>query len=500
MAGESGIFGINSGFDSAELIDNLVLLQRRPIDLTIAKRDVDQAKLAVFQDLKNRLQIFKTTATNLNTDSKFLSTAGSFANNSSTDNNSVVDISTTSQAIEGDFSLVVESLAKAGKVVSNGFSSLTSTIPHGTFEIMVGSTRTLIEVNSTNDTLDELRLAINNSGADVQASFLNDGDSTNPIRLIISGKSTGADNSISADLFQTNLGTGPLSSSDLAFTSTQTAQDAIIQVDGISINKSSNTIDDVIQGTTLNLQTAGSGTVSLASNFTAIKENIDSFVQDYNDTINFLKELLSFDPDTNETGVLFGNFTVQNLQSTLRNSITSQVTGTTGTFEFLSQIGITTEADGTLTVDDAELTDALEEDVNSVSELFASKGTTTSSNVTFVGFTSETVAGTYDLRVLNGTPQLSVSGANNFTDATGSGTFFAGAEGTDAEGLNFRIDTTTDGNFGTINLSLGVAEVIKRELTKLTDASLQGPLVAETTTFTNSIKDFDNTIDRKSVV
>ena len=145
-------------------------------------------------------------------------------------------------------------------------------------------------------------------------------------------------------------------------------------------------------------------------------------------------------------------------------------------------------------MDTGDLADALTTDVTNVSQLFASTGATTSTSVTFVGFTNDTVAGTYDLQVSNGTPQLSNENANTFVNATGSGNFFAGASGTDAEGLNFRISTVTNGTFGTITISLGIAETLNRVLITLTATSLNGPLSAEIDTATDSIRDFDETI------
>jgi flagellar hook-associated protein 2 len=60
--------------------------------------------------------------------------------------------------------------------------------------------------------------------------------------------------------------------------------------------------------------------------------------------------------------------------------------------------------------------------------------------------------------------------------------------------LNFRISSLTDGDYGTITLTLGVAELTNRILANLTDSSLDGPLEAEIDTATETIEDFDDTI------
>ena len=194
---QTAIFGINSNLDTGGIIDNLVALQRSPIDIVEAKRALEDAKLLSFQDLRGRLQTFKSILTTFNTEAEFLATKSSFANTNATDTNSVVSLSTSSQASSGTFSLTVNNLARETKIVSAGFASTSGAVTQGDIVIIVGTTSATITIDSTNDTADGLRLAINNSGLDVKATFLNDGSSTNPVRLVISGTQTGADNSVS---------------------------------------------------------------------------------------------------------------------------------------------------------------------------------------------------------------------------------------------------------------------------------------------------------------
>ena len=489
---ESLISGINSNLDTNDIVSKLISLQRRPIDLLEAKADLEAEKLLAFQELQSRLQTFKSVVTTINSETKFLSTKGVFSNNSASDTNQVITLDTTSQAASGTFSLVVNQLARESKLVSASYSATSDTIPQGILNITVGTTTTQININSTNNTLDGLRLAINNSGANIQASFLNDGSSTNPIRLLVAGTKSGADNSVSLSINQALIGAE--TQEVLSFTTTQSAQNASFTLDGITITKSNNTVTDVITGATINLQSAGSGIVTLSSDQTAIKEKVNAFVDGYNELSAFLDGQQFLDTDTGSTGLLFGNFTVQNLQQSLRNTLSSAVPGVSGTFNSLSQIGIRTQSDGTISIDDAKLTADLNTDIGSVSNLFASKGTTSNNNVTFIGFTKDTVAGTFDLRVVGGVPQLSVSGQNQYSDAAGSGNFFSGAVGTAAEGLNFRLGNLSDGSYGTITLSLGVGETIDRVIQNLVDKSLKGPLTTEIDTFTKTISDVDEQI------
>ena len=486
---QNAVFGINSNLGTQDIINKMVSLEARSMDLVEAKKQIEQQKLASFKELKNRLQTFKSVVTTLNTESRFIVNKSVFSNNSSSDNNKVVDITTTSSATSGTYSLVVDNLATEPKIISNGFANTTSELENGRVKVTSGSASSTVTINSTNNSLDGLRLAINNLGLDVKASFLNDGDDTVPVRLLISGNLTGATGAVTMRYSKDSI--YPVD--EISFTTTQEAKNASFSIDGVSISKSSNTVSDVISGAALKLQSAGSGTISLSTDTNAITTKVSDFVDEYNEISLFLSEQLALDSETEETGVLFGNFAVQNLQQILRSSISNAVTGITGDYTYLSQIGITTKSDGSLILDTDELSDALVDDIQNVSQLFSSKGTVTHSSVAFVGFTSDTEPGYYDLQVSSIVPQLSNSGASTFVNASGSGNFWAGSSG-DSTGLNFRISGLTNGSYGQIWLSIGVAEILNRQLENMVDTSLNGPLVTELDTITETVDDYNITL------
>ena len=490
---QNAVFGINSNLDTQDIINKMVSLEARSMDLVEAKKQIEQQKLASFQELKNRLQTFKGVVTTLNTQSRFIVNKSVFSNNSFSDSNKVIDITTTSSASSGTYSLIVNNLATESKLITSGYAGTTTSIASGTVTIVIGSSASAtVTINSTNNTLDGLRLAVNNLGLDVKASFLNDGDTTNPYRLLISGTQTGSSGTVtmSHTTTQTPFSGG---SAGVSFETTQTARDASLLLDGVSITKSSNTVTDVISGAALKLQSAGSGTISLSTDTEAITTKVSDFVEEYNDISLFLAEQLALDSETEETGVLFGNFAVQNLQQILRSSISTKVKGISGDYTYLSQIGITTQSDGTIILDTDDFSDALVGDIENVSQLFSSNGSVTNSSVAYVGFTSDTEPGYYDLQVSNGAPQLSNSGASTFVNASGSGNFWAGSSG-DSTGLNFRISSLTDGSYGQISLSIGVAEILNRELKDMVDSSLNGPLVTELDTIKETVDDYNETL------
>ena len=68
----NAVYGINSNLDTQDIINKMVSLEARPMDLVEAKRTIEQQKLSSFQELKKRLQTFKSVVNTLNTESRFI--------------------------------------------------------------------------------------------------------------------------------------------------------------------------------------------------------------------------------------------------------------------------------------------------------------------------------------------------------------------------------------------------------------------------------------------
>nr|NIQ01417.1 flagellar filament capping protein FliD [Nitrospinaceae bacterium]NIR55437.1 flagellar filament capping protein FliD [Nitrospinaceae bacterium]NIS85877.1 flagellar filament capping protein FliD [Nitrospinaceae bacterium]NIT82721.1 flagellar filament capping protein FliD [Nitrospinaceae bacterium]NIU44930.1 flagellar filament capping protein FliD [Nitrospinaceae bacterium] len=451
----TSIFGLRSGFDSASLVEKLIALQARPMDLKLAQIAAQETKLEAFQDLRSKLQTFQSALNSLGTVDRFQVSSADFVKTAGTGN--VLSVAASSSASPGTFDITVNALAQETVLLSDdGYNDPTDAIEKGPIapgnyfvEVTVGGTPTQIAIDP-NDSIQSVVDAINNSGADVTASIIDDGAAVDPFKIVIQGNQPGTANAVTARVFNEIGGAQTL---QLSFTVVQAESDASVAVDGVTFARSTNSINDIIPGVTLNLESVGSGTLTIAIDNDAIAGKIEDFVKAFNQLMAFIDSETTFNPETFETGTLFGNTAVQGLETSLRRIVTGQVSGVSGNFEFLSQIGITTQDDGQLALDRVKLDQALTADLNNVTELFTSSGTASDPNVTFVGFTDNTVAGTYDVRVVGGVPQLSPSGAGTFVDAVDNGSFFTGAAGTDAEGLSFSMATLVDGNYGTINLS-----------------------------------------------
>lgn len=189
-------------------------------------------------------------------------------------------------------------------------------------------------------------------------------------------------------------------------TQTIEAQDANLTVNGLSVTRDSNLVAGVISGTTLNLRATTSGpiTISVESDPDALIENIQSFVDSYNELKSLSDELTAFDPSAGTNGrgsILMGDSTLRTVTSSINSLLRSTVTGLTGSVRSLAEIGITTDQNNSfqLSFDVAKFTEKFQSAPDTIKALFANAGSATDSQIDYVSSTSETLPGTYDIEI-----------------------------------------------------------------------------------------------------
>jgi flagellar hook-associated protein 2 len=156
------------------------------------------------------------------------------------------------------------------------------------------------------------------------------------------------------------------------FSQAAAGANASLTVDGIPISSASNTVTGAIGGVTLNLlnQTAGSQVnLSLSSDTTQVSNAIQSFVTDYNSAISLVNTQFAYNASTGSQGVLGGDSTVRDLQSTLLGALSYTATGPTSVSS-LSSLGISVNNDGTLAVDSTTLNNAVANNSTDVQSFF----------------------------------------------------------------------------------------------------------------------------------
>jgi len=149
------------------------------------------------------------------------------------------------------------------------------------------------------------------------------------------------------------------------------AQDAIFTVDTLQVTRSSNTVSDVINGITFTLKKDSStATITVNDDIDTIVSNVQAFVDAYNNVVNYVAQNGTYDTDTHTGGPLYAESIPKNIISHLRRIITSRVTGLPEDLRTLSQIGVSTNRDGTLSIDTSTLREKLNSDIDGVKDIF----------------------------------------------------------------------------------------------------------------------------------
>jgi flagellar hook-associated protein 2 len=169
-------------------------------------------------------------------------------------------------------------------------------------------------------------------------------------------------------------------------------QNATFTLDGLTASRPTNTITDAISGVTFTLKADGGATSNVTVNrdTSTIKSNVEAFVKAFNDTMDTVASYSTYDPDSGATGILFGDGNMQSLVDGLYEQITENVDGLAASMANISQAGVSLNQNGRLEINDAELMEALNENLDGVAKLFRAYGTPTNSAVQFVSSTDKT--------------------------------------------------------------------------------------------------------------
>src|SRR5690606_19369451 len=290
-----------------------------------------------------------------------------------------------------------------------------------------------------NNTLQGLANEINEADAGVSASIINTGEG---YRLVLNSDETGTANAI-------NLSTGAADGSALAnfvagVEETTTATDAVFTINGIQVTKSSNTIDDVVDGITFNLTGEGASTVKIEQNTAAVAERVQAFIDKFNALQSTISDLTSFNTETGQGSLLTGDSTVRNIQNQLKRVLSEVIPGLeNANVRSLADVGITTDfRTGNLQFDSQRFQQQLLANPDDVTALFAEQGRASDSQIEFVRSGSNTQPGSYDINVT----QMATRGSLNFA-AGEIGTINVG----ETNAFTFRVDEET-----TVSVSLDV--------------------------------------------
>jgi flagellar hook-associated protein 2 len=418
---------LSSGLDVQTIVDQLIQVERAPIARMETQSGTLQSRIKALQSLNTKLSalldklnnaLFKDETAPLNLpagfERRFAKSIFAVRKAASSDESAVL-ASAAKGASVGSYAVTVSSLAKARTEASGNFADTdTTTVGTGTLVIQVGTKDAVtINVDETNNTLEGVRQAINNANAGVSATILNDGTSA-PYRLLITAKATGTVNAFTV--------TDSLSGGQsLGLTETQAAVDAQFTVNGIRLTKSTNTVSDVISGITFTLKaiTAAPVEVTVENDTDAAIAGVKELITAYNEVNSYANSQAKYDADKKQAGILAGDVTLRNTLQRIQESLTGQIANNfTGGLQYVGEVGLKVNSDGSLSLDEAKLKSALESDLTGVAGLFLGDGaaataesiSASDSRVTYSSRTPATQAGTYSIEITSLAQRASVAG------------------------------------------------------------------------------------------
>ena len=379
--------GLGSGLDISSIVSQLVAVEGDAKTILLAdKQSGIQSEITAFGSLKSLLSTFQTSTAKLKT-------ASTFDASLATSSNPDIFTASTSGAVEpGSFDIEVRQLAEAHKLLSAGYTDADTIVGEGTLTINVGSDSFDVVIDSSNSSVAGIRNAINqatdNTGVSATVINVDDGSGTATLaKLVLRSDNSGSESAISItvddddgiDTDATGLSALYYDPDDAVnpeqMSEINPALAAEVYIDGQRVLSQSNTVVNAIDGVTLNLLQEDSGTnhtLTIAQDRDSIAGSIDLFVSNYNSFVSLANNLSAFNSDTGSAGIFLGDATLRTLRNQVRSEISNAVEGLNGPYSMLVDIGITTNSDGTLSVDSTQLTSALDTNFDDVAQLFSS--------------------------------------------------------------------------------------------------------------------------------
>ncbi len=354
--------GIGSGLDINGIVSQLMELERRPLQAMEQKQFKLSVQLSAYGQLKSSLSSFQSAM-------QQLSEADSFKKfSASSSNGELLGVQAGSDVVPGSYRVQVNRLAQVHKLGSGEFSA-TDTFggnPGDALSIQVGSDASrMMQIDlSTASTLSEIRDAINGAADNpgVSATIIN-GNGGNQ-KLVITSEESGQVGAITlgygGSLDATSFGFQTVNDvgGDLSLL------DSELVIDGYVVNRSTNRFDDVIQGITLDLKKAEPGTEIVVE----IERDLNSTVravEDFADAYNELRAVIR--------GLREDQLQADSALLLMENKLRGVLNGMSddGVFRHLSEVGVSLQKDGSMTVDTTKLKNALESDTDAVAGLFS---------------------------------------------------------------------------------------------------------------------------------
>lgn len=371
--------GLGSGLDINSIVKSLVDAQAAPktAQLDRLKSQAD-AKISAVGQFKSALEAFQKAMKDLSSGSAFSALAASSSNAEH------ITVSASGSAVAGSYQVKVNQLATSSKVVSANVASDT-VFSAGTLSISLGTDEPFTVDVTEGASLVEVRDAINAKLKDsgITANVVSDPANTEVgSRLILSSTAAGMGKDISVTGSNASL-------SLLAVDGTQQqvngaagyitkAQNAEFEVDGLVLSSATNKVEGAVSGMTFELLADSVGkttTLTVGPNKSGLKESVQKFVDAYNQVVKVTSSLTKVtqgsDGTTTASGALVGDSTVRQLMGLMRKELTTASDTGNDAIKILADLGIKSQRDGTLSIDEAKLDTVIQDSPETIGTFFA---------------------------------------------------------------------------------------------------------------------------------
>lgn len=302
---------------------------------------------------------------------------------------------------------------------------------------------------------------------------------------------------------------------NVGFAVEESATDAQVTIDGTTVTRSTNNIDDLIEDVTFNLnQVTPSGTevnVEIEPDTEIAKNAILNFVDTYNALRVFYAKQTELNDDGTPTdsAILKSNSTMRSMMNSVMDELTSVVNGLSTEPNKLADLGIelddfagddeTPFTRNILVVDEATLDNALVGNFKGVRDVFEFDFVSDNADVQVFNRTNGLDVSDFSLNIdiTGGIFQATYSGGTvdlDMSQISGGGYLLKGQDGTVLEGLQLIYGGTTD-TTATISISQGIGDRVYNQLDVALDDS-DGVIQAELDGLADSDKKLEESIAR----
>lgn len=476
--GSTSYISGTSGFDSSALIEAAVQKKMQPAYVLEAEITKGEASLAAYDEmnddlgnLQDTLSVLRNEPGTLGAESVFETKTAYLSSNTAIGAENHLGVDVAAGTSNGSYNVEVQQTATAQKLGSTAVAdSITALGLTGDFQLSTGiGAPATISITSTMS-LQDMEASIN-AQADttgVQASVLQ--ISSTEAMLVLTAMDTGQSiNYTSAAGADIGLALGITAADGSYLNELQAAADSIVVVDGVPIQRSTNTVDDAISGITLDLYAAAPGTtfkVDIDQSYAASKDAIVAFVDAYNSYRDFalVHQETSYGGAPTDSAVLFGDGLLRNANNSIYSALTRNVATSNGSVS-IADLGLSFDTSNHLVIDESALDSALLNSFDDVATLFEFQFTSSDADLQVLAHEKPVPSGAHVLDIqVDGTGAMTAVTVDGLSDQfTVKGNTIEGAQGSAYEGFKM-VYTGAQATTLTFTASQGIADQLNNDI------------------------------------